>query len=89
MLKRTSANEDEPVHIRARQAVALNSAHLRARKLRHAIDLPPRFLNMFDNAGQLKQTIPRRHAARSKQKFASLGTRDTPLNISPMSWPIA
>lgn len=51
MLKRIGANEDELVHISARQAVAANFAHLRALKLRHAIDLPPRFLNMFDNEG--------------------------------------
>ena len=55
MLKRTSANEDELDHIRARQAVALNFAHPRAFKLRHAIDLPPRFLNMFDNEGGLSE----------------------------------
>ncbi|ERF84390.1 MULTISPECIES: hypothetical protein [Bradyrhizobium] len=51
MLKRISANEDELDHIRARQAVALNFAHLRALKLRRAIVLPHRFLNMFENAG--------------------------------------
>ncbi|GKQ50294.1 hypothetical protein BRSPCE3_11490 [Bradyrhizobium sp. Ce-3] len=51
MLKRIGANKDELVHITARQAVAPNFAHLRAHKLRHAIDLPPRFLNMFDNEG--------------------------------------
>ena len=51
MLKRSSANEDELDHIRARQAVAPNFMHPRALKLQHAIDLPRRFLNMFDNAG--------------------------------------
>ncbi|WP_298377764.1 hypothetical protein [uncultured Bradyrhizobium sp.] len=51
MLKRNSANEDELDHIRARQAVAPNFMHPRALKLQHAIDLPRRFLNMFDNAG--------------------------------------
>ncbi|WP_420970110.1 hypothetical protein [Bradyrhizobium sp. B120] len=67
MLKRNSANEDELDHTRARQAVAPNFMHPRALKLQPAIDLPRRFLNMFDNTGQLKQTIARRHTMRSNQ----------------------
>ncbi|SEE36406.1 hypothetical protein SAMN05444164_7816 [Bradyrhizobium erythrophlei] len=51
MLKRSSANEDELDHTWARQAVAPNFMHPRALKLQHAIDLPRRFLYMFDNAG--------------------------------------
>ncbi|WP_229188164.1 hypothetical protein [Bradyrhizobium oropedii] len=55
MLKRIGANEDELVHITVRQAVAPNFAHLRALKLRHAIDLPSRFLNMFGNEGGYRE----------------------------------